>query len=131
MAQAGQNTPLPGYVAQVGDKLYMKADHNGPSSYSNIGSSSGTGDVINALDFGAGGFESIGVTFSAYSFSGNYIVKVIPKSGTAVTPLGTTVPTYALQWFTVSGGAFGTISTEVTNGTSLAAETVRLDLVMV
>ena len=75
-----------------------------PSSYANPG-----GDVVLLP-----GFQYyLDSVVAGMSLSGNYIVRV------QATTLGTRT-TFILRWFATSGGA------EVTNGTSLAGETVRL-----
>lgn len=132
------NTPVQGYPQSIGTKTRMVWDHTGPASYGNIGTSSGTGDVINASDLGFGGFDVVAMAFGgwteAYSQSGNFIVKMFTSStGTTPSvslPSGNAFPKIVLQWFTVSA-AFGAISTEVTNTTSLAAESVRFDAIVV
>lgn len=131
---AGQaNTPLPGYPQPVGAKWEIVFDHKGPSSYPNIGTNSGAGDVINATDLGFGGFEGVtgawGAWIEGYSNSGNYLVKIFTSSATTTPALsagaGQAYPKAVLQWFATSA-AFGAISTEVANTTDLSAESVRL-----
>jgi hypothetical protein len=128
------NTPLFGYpCATAGGKIKQLFDHSGPASYGNIGTSSGTGDVINASDLSMGGFDMVNdVAFGYYTFSGTYFVKVFTSSsGTtpAVSPAtGSAFSKFILQWFTTSA-PFGAVSTEVTNATNLSAETVRIELV--
>lgn len=132
------DTPLKGYPMEGGNKYRMLWDHTGPASYSNIGTSSGTGDVINISQFGFGAFETIegafGLFAEGYTQSGNFIVKAFTgSSGTTPSvslPVGDGFPKLVLQWFTTSA-PFGAISTEVTNGTSLAAESIRLGSWMV
>lgn len=127
---ANSNTPVAGYPTDIGNKHLEIFDHKGPSSYGNIGTNSGTGDVINASDLGWGGFDRFSVAFGAYSESGNYIIKVFTTSATTVPavspPLGGAFPKVVLQWFTTSA-AFGAISTEVTNTTDLSGETIRIE----
>ena len=135
MAAIGQvNTPLLGYPTKMGNKIREIFDHTGPKSYSNIGTNSGTGDVINASDFGVGGFEefisSFGGWLEGYSNTGNFIVKIFTSSS-GTTPSqsalanGAALSKVVMQWFTTST-AFGAISTEVTNTTDLSGESVRL-----
>ncbi len=128
----GTDVPLLGYETVFGNKKFMIMDHYGPKSYSNIGTSSGTGDVILASDIGWGGFDKSSPLFNAYSFSGTYIVKAFTSSATTVPALsqgaGASYSKFILQWFTTSA-AFGAISTEVTNTTDLSAEIVRLELI--
>ena len=116
-----------GYPQPWGTKYRQLIDLYGPSSYSNVASSSGTGQVVNASDVGMGGFDDAGASFSGYSASGNYIVGItIP--GANKNALGGPQASVSVQWFTTST-AFGAKSTEVTNATSLAAEVVRLAFV--
>lgn len=132
------NVPVSGYPTPIGSKTRMTFDHTGPASYSNIGTNSGTGDVINASDLGFGGFDSLAPAFGgfveAYSQSGNFIVKMFTGStGTTPSqsiPSGGAFPKVVLQWFTTAA-AFGAISTEVANTTSLVAESFRLEATVV
>lgn len=128
------NTIVFGYPQPQAGKIRVIFDHYGPASYGNIGTSSGTGDVINASDISMGGFDEIGVAFGAfteaYTQSGNYVVKMFTASSATTPsvsfPAGTAFPKIILQWFTTSS-AFGAISTEVTNTTDLHTEFLRLD----
>lgn len=131
------NTPLSGYPNSIGSRTRLIFDHTGPTSYGNIGTSSGSGDIINATDLGFGAYETIGMAFGAfcegYSQSGNFVVKMFTSS-TGTTPsmsfgAGIAIPKIVLQWFTTAS-AFGAISTEVANTTNLSAETLRLDCTM-
>lgn len=130
------NTNVTGYMIPIGPKLLIITDHAGPKSYGNIGTNSGTGDVVQASDFGIGGFDSVtgawGAFIEGYSNSGNFIVKVFTSSSGTTPALGATnglAQTKAvLQWFTTSA-AFGAISTEVSNTTDLSAEVVRLQII--
>jgi hypothetical protein len=132
------DTPLKGYPTEVGNKIRMIWDHTGPASYSNIGTSSGTGDVINVSQFAYGGFETVegafGLFTEGYTQSGNFLVKAFTgSSGTTPSvslPTGDAFPKIVLQWFT-TGSAFGSIGSEVANGTNLAAELIRLGSWMV
>jgi hypothetical protein len=138
------NIPVQGYPTSIGSKQMMMFDHTGPKSYGNIGTSSGTGDVINATDLGLGGFDSFEMAFGGftegYSASGNFIVKVF-SSTSATTPAinipiggsfaaGSAFKGVVLQWFTTSA-PFGAISSEVTNATDLSAEQIRLKTICV
>src|SRR6266446_911791 len=133
------NTTVAGYPTTVGNKTHSMFDHTGPSSYANVGTSSGAGDAINASDLGFGGFDSIMPVFPSgflegYTASGNFIVKVgTGTSGTALVatyPKGNAFTKATLQWFTTAA-AFGAISTEVANTTDLSAEVLRFDAVVV
>lgn len=115
-----------GYPTAWGNKYHAVVDHYGPTSYSNIGTSSGTGDVINATQYGMGGFDTFSAQFGGYSFSGNYFVKVFTNSTPGVSPIiGGAYNQVVLQWFAASP-AFGTVGSEVSNATNLNAEKVRL-----
>jgi len=123
------NTPLLGYPQAVGAKVQDIFDHTGPTSYANIGTSGGAGDVINATDLSYGGFDTVHPVFGGYSNSGNYIIKVVTGHTTTTPTLslgGLASPAVTLIWYTTSA-AFGAISTEVTNATNLSAESVRLE----
>ena len=123
------NTHLFGYPQAVSGKTQDVFDHTGPASYLNIGTSGHAGDIINATDLSFGGFDIVHPAYGGYSNSGNYIVKVITGHTTTTPTLtlsGLAAPAITLQWFTTSA-AFGAISTEVTDTTSLAAESVRLE----
>jgi hypothetical protein len=127
------NLHLYGYPQPFGTKIKDVFDHTGPGSYLNIGTSGHAGDVINASDLSAGGFDLVHPAFGGYSNSGNYIVKIVTGHSTTTPTLslgGLVAPSVTLQWFTTSA-AFGAISTEVTDTTSLALESVRLDATMV
>jgi|ERR1700733_1059148 len=131
MAQT--NTPLFGYPQPWGSKYQMIFDHIGPTSYGNIGTSSGTGDIIKASDLGFGGIEQVGAAFGGfcefYTASGNYLVKMFTASSATTPsvslPAGSAVAQIVLQWFTTAA-PFGAISTEVANAANLSAETLRM-----
>lgn len=131
------NTIVMGYETPIGNKYLITCDHYGPKSYSNIGTSSGTGDVVLAADFAKGGFDFIDVQSMGganYTQSGNYILKrfttTVTTTASVSYPPGSAFPKFFFQWFTTSS-AFGAISTEVTNGTDLSAENIRIQLVCV
>jgi hypothetical protein len=126
---ANVNTPLLGYPVDLGNKHFEVFYHSGPASYKNIGTTgaANSGDIIKATDLGWGGFDRVSPGFSAYSFSGNYIVHVVTGNTTTTPTITKGKQTQVvLQWFTTSA-AFGAISTEVTNTTNLSAETVLLE----
>jgi hypothetical protein len=111
------NLFVQGYPQYVGSKIRLAVDHGGPTSYSNIGSSSGTGDVVNATDLGVGGFDSAGSTFAGYDFTNTYFVKALWPASPSST---NAQPKAVFQWFVVSTSA------EVANATNLSTYTVRL-----
>jgi hypothetical protein len=123
------NQPLAGYPAPPGAKPIEKFDHYGPSSYVQYNASTGAGDVLNAADLGFGGFESVGVSWSGYSNSGNYIVQAMQTKANDVPGAGA-ASRITFQWFTTSA-AFGAKSTEATATTNLNAEYVRVTADMV
>ena len=126
---ANANQPLLGYPTDISNKHLSIFDHTGPSSYANIGTSSGAGDVIPASALGWGGFDKLSPLYGGYTLSGTYFVKVF-TGHTTTTPTITqgVQTTRTLQWFTTSA-AFGALSTEVTNTTDLSAEIVRLEAI--
>jgi hypothetical protein len=131
MAVGGQITPVPGYPQPFGSKLKMLFDRTGPTSYANIGSSSGGGDVLHNTDLGIGGFETCSVQWQGFSASGNYLVRVY--TGTSTTSItnsapfsGQAVQSVVLVWYTAST-AFVAGTAEVANATNLSGESIRID----
>lgn len=111
------NTVLAGYEMPIGAKKEIIFDHAGPAAYSNFFGSAGTGDVVNASDLGMGGFDFIDIT--DFTPNGNFTVIVIPiNQGT-----GNATQSFRLVWFNAANGSQGA---EVTNGNSLAAQTIRV-----
>jgi hypothetical protein len=109
------NKILPGYLFQLGGgKNAMCWDHPGPASYVNSGTYSTSGETINAIDLGLGGFD--GVWAAGDSADGLYFVVLIPKNGGD----GNAIPSYTVHWFVRASGA------EVANTTNLSASLVRL-----
>ena len=103
------NVPLPGYVTAFGGKKFSIVDHSGPSSYA------AGGETINASDVGMGGLDRISA--SQYSMSGTYSVVVLyPALANAIS-----VTSVKLAWYVVGTGA------QVTNGTDLSAEHIRME----
>lgn len=124
------NTYVLGYPQPIGAKIQLRIDHTGPASYVAFVPATGVGDVIKASDLGVGGLETGGTTFSAYTTSGTYIVQV--NLCTAVPmPAGSAVSQCTLQWFTLTGGVWTAKSSEVSPGTNLASEVIRLDFTCV
>lgn len=104
------NTILPGYETKFGNKNVIVVDHTGPSNYQQA-----TEDVLNASDFGEGGFD---VVIGSMDTTKTYFVEAIHSN------TGGALSSLKLVWFVMAG-------TEVTNGTDLSAKTVRLTLIMV
>lgn len=123
------NAPLSGYPTDISNKHLMIFDHTGPASYANIGTSSGAGDVIRALDIGWGGYDKLTPIVGGYTMSGTYFVKIFTGHTTTTPTMTQSIQSVrTLQWFTTSA-AFGALSTEVTNATDLSAEIVRLEAI--
>lgn len=113
------NRILPGYELQIGDKLEVVVDHDGPASYSNVVVNAGTGDVINALDLGRGGIEDINC--DALSSDGlNYIIAFYTGGYN-----GNAAPSVSLRWYVLSTNA------EVANTVNLSGKSVRLRIRLV
>lgn len=108
------NRILPGYLMQVGDKIEVVVDHDGPASYSNVNTNSGTGDVINASDLGVGGFEDVNA--DGLSSDGTNYVFATPIGGGG----GNAVTQLQLQWYVRSSNA------EVANAVNLSGKSIRL-----
>ena len=119
----GLNVVIAGYPQPWGTKYRQMVDRYGPASYANVGTSAGKGDVMNAADYGFGGFDEVEGKFGSYSASGNYIA-VVTIPGANTNALGSAQQSASIQYFTTSA-AFGAKSTEVTNGTNLSAEVFR------
>lgn len=99
---------------QVGPKIVVTFDHQGPVSYAT------GGETVNASDLGVGGFEFIDL--ENVTPSGTFMVQMQPTAqGT-----GNATSSFLLIWFTTT--AVGVQSTQVTNATNLSAQTVRLQL---
>jgi len=92
----------------IGQREAFVFTGTGPKSYSNIGSSSGTGDVM-APPFGF----YIDATQACMTKSGTYYLIPFPSA------VGTTRATWAFRWFVTSTMA------EVANTTDLSAESVQ------
>jgi hypothetical protein len=105
-----QPTIIRGYDGgiTVGQREAFVLTGSGPTSYSNIGSSSGTGDLITP-------------PFGIYL---DVVTPILTKSGTFYlipfpSAVNTTRATWAFRWFTTATMA------EVGNGTNLSAESVQ------
>jgi hypothetical protein len=128
------NRILAGYIAPNGAGKYdLIVDHDGPTSYNNTGTFGTSGEQINALDLGVGGFEDVGADM-ATSDGVNEIV-VVPGATTAgavnlqpapTSPPGAAFTTAVLHWFTTAARA-----TEVANTTNLSGKYIRLRIVAV
>jgi hypothetical protein len=92
----------------VGQREAFVLTGSGPTSYSNIGSSSGVGDVIN-VPFGV----YVDVVAPVLTKSGTYYLIPFPSA------VGTTRATWTFRWFVTATMA------EVANTTNLSAESVQ------
>jgi hypothetical protein len=125
---------LAGYIApNDAGKYDLIVDIDGPASYNNTGTFNTSGQQINALDLGVGGFEAIGSDMM--SSDGVNVVEIVLGATIAgvtslqpapAAPPGPVVTTAVLHWYTNP-----TRSTEVTNTTSLSGKYVRLRMVAV
>ena len=128
--------PLAGYPApnDVG-KIDFVVDVDGPASYNNTGTFNTSGQQINAIDFGLGGFEDVGADVIS-SDSVNEVVVALGATIAGATnlnpapPVGLSgiVPTTAvLHWYTGIRGIGGTV--EVANAVPLNGKYIRLRIV--
>lgn len=108
------NRILAGYLMQVGAKMEVVIDHDGPASYANVVVSAGAGDVINAADLGLGGIEDMNA--DGLSSDGLNFVYATPVNGGN----GNAVPSFQLRWIVLSTNA------EVANAVNLSTKSVRL-----
>lgn len=115
------NRILPGYMNQVGAKLEVIVDHDGPASYANGGTPSTSGEVINASDFGLGGFELVQCDHLSQDGLNDVFAQLVNQSAPGDT-IGNAVPTARLRWFVTSTGA------EVANAVNLSTKSIRLQI---
>lgn len=116
-----------GYDMPLGAKKLVVADHGGPASYANVSTSAGAGDVVNASDFGEGGFDAV-LTEVAIAASGNFAVRAYKAKALN----GDAISSFVLRWFSYPAvGTTGALGAEVANTTNLSAESVRLALICV
>ena len=126
--------PLAGYPMQVGDKMLMIFDIDGPTSYVNTGTFGTSGQQINAADLGVGGFETMdpkGLSNDGVA-SGKIVLGAATAGTTALSPSpsvgqsGPAVTTAVLHWYNSAAS-----STEYTNGTNLSAKSLRMEAFVV
>jgi hypothetical protein len=119
---------LAGYPQQVGAKIELVVDIDGPASYGNTSTFATSGQQINASDFGIGGFEYI--ECDGLSSDGANAVQVALGATVAgastLQPAPTTSPgpcvtSAVLHWYTTASSA-----TESTNATNLAGKYIRV-----
>jgi hypothetical protein len=114
MAQG--NRILAGYVQQIGGKMDLIVDHDGPSSY--VGGA-GNGEVINASDFGLGGIELCDV--DALSSDGlNYCYVLLTGQSTKTGNTADAVASCKIRWYVLA------TATEVANAVDLSGKSIRL-----
>lgn len=113
---AGSNAPLPGYVDEWGTKHVIFAEQAGPASYAT------GGFVLNASDFGLGGFDWVDA--GMVSYSGTYYGRIVPQPASAP-PSGQnpSMKQVKLQWIVAS------TNLEVSSLTNLSGEILRLFIV--
>ncbi len=114
------NTILPGYPQPWGTKEVDVFDHAGIVNYQQA-----TRDVIHNTDLGLGGFDEVEVG-SGYSQSGTYLVVVLYPTLAAGKTSNGAIQSVTLKWFTLTSGL---PTAEVTNGTDLSGESVRVKVI--
>jgi hypothetical protein len=107
----------------MGTKHILVVDHDGPASYPNPTPFTANGEIINASDFGYGGFEFVD-EISLSSDQLNTVLIVLPGQSTTGN-FGDARPTARIHWFVQAGGA------EVANGVDLSGKSIRLRITMV
>ena len=120
------NRFLPSYPHALGHGITEAIfEHDGPASYSNVATNSGTGDVINASDI-TGNAGALGISFVdslGLSSDGlNYCFVEYAPFGAAAGNSGLTVAQARLRWIVLSTNA------EVANGVNLSGKSVRLQV---
>jgi len=127
--------PLPGYpCGNEKGGIDWIGDIDGPTSYNNTATFATSGQQLNAIDLGLGGFELV----DAPSLSSDGLNEVLVVLGAAIAgttglspspPAGQSAPaepTCVLHWYTGIRGIVGSTPSEVANGTNLSAKSVRL-----
>jgi hypothetical protein len=115
------NRVIPGYTQPVGAKYELIVDHDGPASYNNTGTFATSGEVLNASDFGFGGFETVDP--QGLSSDGlNYVWIQLPNQSTSADNIGNAVPTCRIHWYVAATNA------EVANTVNLAGKSIRLQI---
>jgi hypothetical protein len=114
------NRILPGYMNQVGAKLEIIVDHDGPAAYNNTGVALTSGETINASDFGIGGFEVVQCDSLSSDGLNECLVTLVGQSTGG--PMGNAVTQATIRWFVVSTGS------EVSNGVVLSGKAIRLQI---
>lgn len=112
---------LDGYPTYVGGKLETIVDLDGPASYNNTGVFATSGQVINASDFGWGGFEIVDAQ-SLSSDGLNWVQIQLPGQSQTGEAKGNAVPTARIHWLVQTTNA------EVANAVNLSAKSIRLQI---
>jgi hypothetical protein len=131
--------PLPGYPCPNEKGGYdWIGDVDGPASYVNSGTFNTSGQQLNALDFGFGGFEIVDIP--ALSSDGiNEVLVVLGATTAGATNLQPAPPagqpavtptSCVLHWYTAIRGV-GSNPSEVANGVNLSTKSVRLRITLV
>lgn len=115
------NRILPGYVTEVGAKYELIVDLDGPASYANGTIGTTGGQVINALDYGIGGFEVVDP--QGLSSDGlNYVqIQLVGQSTTGAVS-GNAVKSARIYWIVQSTNA------QVANAINLSGKSIRLQI---
>lgn len=114
------NRFLDGYVMQLADKLEIMVDHDGPAVNTYVGGA-GNGELINASDFGLGGFENIDCPMASSDGLTSAIVSLVGQSTSAAIK-GNAVTQARIRYFVIATGS------EVANNTDLSAKSFRLQI---
>ena len=110
----GQAKQTPGFADVFGGRLFNTIDYSGPTSYTNTGTASTSGDSLDCRFFGFPNTIET-VTGESADQSGTYFV--------IGQPINNGVTGWKLRWFTLVG------STEVANGVNLSGYTVKLSAI--
>jgi hypothetical protein len=115
------NRVLPGYMNYMGSKYEIIVDHDGPASYNNTGTFATSGEVLNAIDFGLGGFEMADAQ-SLSSDGLNYCWILLTGQSTSADVAGNAVPTIRVYWYVAATNA------QVANAANMSGKSIRLQI---
>jgi hypothetical protein len=124
------NRILPGYMCQIGDKLLIHFDHDGPTSYVQhvVGTTPTGADIVNASDIGVGGFDNVDAMMDQ---TGRLYALVIPIAGGG----GNATQQVMLVWYAAVtatiGGQAQTAGSEIVAGTNLSTFSLRIQAICV
>lgn len=102
----------------MGTKRILIIDHDGPTSYTNTGVFSTSGETLNALDLGFGGFDYI--DSDLLSSDGLNYVQILPVGASTSGNFGTPSASVTIHWIVQASNA------EVANGVNLSTKSIRL-----